>query len=262
MLRPLIIATALSGALTGCISISSLQTARTQRDGEMSGFFALGYESLYFPKKSRDKDEKELEEAVEELKVPIMETGLRYGINGENDFGLKYTVPGTLALDVKHQLTGFDGPVAMAMGLGVGFGGHDSESDSFKDDYDIVDLFVPFYISKDLSDTFSLYTAPRYIHRMTTYTSEDKVKGTKTEEKESASFIGASAGFAWYWFTLEAGYFTAVGTDGSAGIMQVMLGYWGGWDEVNKPRAAAEAKAEKAKARKKSSKKKKSEDED
>jgi len=226
---------------SGCISISSFQTARTQKKDEASGFFGVGYESLVIPKKSSDELVSEFQEEIEEIKVPILEGGMRYGLTDSLDIGIRYTVPGTLAGEVKYQLTGHDSNLATAIGFGLGTGGYSSGTTN----YDIFDIIVPLWISQDFTDTFSAYLSPRMINRSTTFefeeTRTDPVTNvetkSKTTDKESALFIGATVGIAFYWFVAEVGYFTVPGAQTQTGITQFMIGYWGGWDETSRKSA-------------------------
>lgn len=202
--------------------MSTMQTARTQNEGTGSWTTGLGYESLVITKGGSSGDNALVDEdEIENIKVPIIEVGYRRGFSANIDGGLKLTLPGTLTGDVKYSLSGEASPTATAVGLSLGyisFSAGDSK-------YTIIDVGLPFYISHDMSEVMSLYFVPRPQMRM--------VSG----ESGSASVvnIGATVGMAYYWFIAEASYFTPTQVAEFGGIMQVMVGYWGGWDDVKKP---------------------------
>ena len=189
------------------------------------------------------------------------------------DMGFKYTIPGTMALDAKYLLWE-SGPMAVAIGAGFGYGsfdlgssssssdddGDDTTDDSSSDDkteYKITDIFVPVYMSYDMSDWSAVYAAPRFLSRSTT------INDSSGTDSESATFIGTSLGVNLAWFVAEASFFTCPGCQGEGGFSQVMVGYWGGWDELQKPGGDRSGDSERDSSRRRSSsKKKRSSDDD
>lgn len=235
-----------SVALCGCVSISSFQSARTLKSGELGGQFGVGYESMKFNKPSSDSGEEQIKKTIENVKAPLLEAGFRVGVVERFDLGIKYTVPGTFGVDGKLMLIGKGGSFALSPGLGVGYatfqmssssastdstatGTSSSSSGGLKTTYTLTDIHAPLYMSIDITKAFTLYAAPRYILRTVTVKESDGKKS-----KGTGSLVGLTVGANVYWFVAEAGYFTAAGSNNEAGIYQVMVGYWGGWDLVTR----------------------------
>lgn len=206
--------------LNGCVSMSTMQTARPLIKDRFAGLFGLGFQSLVITKGGSDNGLVS-EKTIESVRVPILEAGFRYGLLDNADVGLKYTIPGVLTGDIKYGLSGENSPMATAVGAGVGYGTF-SVGDS---KYSIIDLNVPFYLSYDVSDTFSYYGATRVYSRSV----------TSDDDKSSSVVIGLGGGISYHWLVAEFSYFVAPGAQEYGGIQQVMVGYWGGWDDVKKP---------------------------
>ena len=64
---------------SSCSTLTSMQTARTVKKGKSSGYFALGFQGVRFTKKSSDSTENDLQTAIEKIRIPILEGGLRHG---------------------------------------------------------------------------------------------------------------------------------------------------------------------------------------
>lgn len=222
----------LSLAMNGCISMSSMQSARTHKKDNYSYTVGLGYESLKYNKKSSDSDEeKDIKDTLEEIKVPIIEVGGRYGLGENFDVGGKYNLLGTASIDGKYMFLGKGQPFAMSVGAGIGYGSLEAESSSEQDDKakyktTIIDVMIPLYMTFDINDLFALHFVPKYLQRSTSTTETDG-----SSSSDSFGVIGASAGMNFGWLFAEYSYFTSPGKSES-GIQQVMIGFSGEYDKL------------------------------
>ena len=143
--------------VSSCVSMSSMQTARTTpKDDYGFGFGAgtvnsdlgLGVDTVH-------------------ISFPFMEAYGRYGITDKLDIGMKFTFIGTIAADVKYQVIG-DRNTVFAGSVGGGFGFMSIFSGDSKSK--IFDLILPAYFSIHPAKVFSLYFNPKYIYRINNYT--------------------------------------------------------------------------------------------
>lgn len=139
--------------LTGCTSLSTLQTARVLAPGE--GQFSLGggvfqYSGLsgalarytnYSPGGT----------------YPFAETMVRFGLGSELDLGIKAMVVGPLMVDLKYQLVAAD---TFAASIGVGLG-----SPGLVASLPVLDAVVPLIFSIEPSSDFGMYLSPKYYAR-------------------------------------------------------------------------------------------------
>ena len=88
---------------SACVSMSVMQSGRTLKKDEWSGHGAAGSVSAKYKEKSTDPISKEVQESVEEVSIPIIEFGGRYGVMPNMDLGLKYVTPGSLIFDGKYR---------------------------------------------------------------------------------------------------------------------------------------------------------------
>jgi hypothetical protein len=147
---------------TACVNMSSLQTAKALPQGQGRGVVGVGhYESpsLAF----RDEIG-----TLNELSLRYFEVGYRHGIHDGLELGAKFTIIGSLALDVKYQLIDA-GRIAVAAGLGAGYLNLSSEKinangERVEDENVFVDAFVPLYASFEI-EYFALYASPKYMAR-------------------------------------------------------------------------------------------------
>ena len=208
----------------GCVSFSSLQSARTLKRNGASFFAALGYESLVI-ERSRGLDSS-TEKSVEEVKIPIFEYGFRYGVLKGLDVGLRTATLSSSVVDVKYALSsGLD--FATAAGLGVGYGSLKSSDYSAR----FIDVHVPFYTTYDFARWSSIFFVPRlvYRHSSTTFYTESTTYG--------AALLGGSVGFILgekVALVPEVSYFKDAALAGDSGIMQVMIGLAFGLDNLDR----------------------------
>jgi hypothetical protein len=162
--------------LTGCASMSTMQTARTVGDGNFE--LEIGGGAV-----NTDIALGELDTLS--FSAPFIEVGGRYGITDKLDVGAKLTLIGTATADVKYQFLGDQESLgAVSTGLGIGYLSISSGDNESK----IFDIAVPLYLSLHPTPWFSLYSCPRYTLRINSYTS-DEDSGSSTSH-----WYGATAG--------------------------------------------------------------------
>ena len=103
--------------ISACVSMSSLQSARTLKKGEWSFATGFGQESLKFIQKTNDVNS-QTKEDLEEIKVPILEFYTKYGLFDKLDLGLKFTSPASISFDTKYMLLGKGRPLSFSLGIG------------------------------------------------------------------------------------------------------------------------------------------------
>ncbi len=168
----------------GCMSMSSMQTARVLTDGKGEANVEAGYFSM----KSFVKD------GDSSISLPYFGGGYRRGFGNNIDAGLKYVLPGTISADGKYQFV--DTPeFAMATGVGVGYFSLESKSGDAKTSSTAIDLSIPLHTSYDINESFALYLTPKYTARMVSnkssgYSESDLNKSSS----DTRSLMGASVG--------------------------------------------------------------------
>jgi hypothetical protein len=155
---------ALTALATGCVNMSTLQTARTIPVDEIEVVTGGGYYMSPNLSESSSSDQSS-DGDLDPLGLPYIEVAGRIGIAEYLDLGLKITLPGTIAFDVKYQLVDLDG-LAMAAGFGLGYLHLGSGSDDSSSSADIIDIMVPLYISYHFNESFTVYGSPKYVMRL------------------------------------------------------------------------------------------------
>ena len=163
------------GALTsGCVNMSTLQTAKALDPGKQRILVGGGY----YASPSVDADASEASGSDVSLALPYMEVGYRRGIMKNFELGAKATIPGTVGLDGKYQLVSA-GKFAVAAGLGTSYLKIESGDDADKVSTMLVDVIVPAYISYDVAKPFAVYASPKYVLRYASSTDNmDTTSGT------------------------------------------------------------------------------------
>ena len=209
--------------LNACISISSLQTARTNEEGKFTGSVALGSIGIRILKQADSSEGRSFQRLVESVRIPVIEGGLRYGFLDRMDGGLRLAlIPGSYGADVKYQLSGFGGPFATAIGLGIDHTSYSSSSGEYKYSSSLTDLGIPLYLSYDFAALTSVYLNPRVGMRMSSF--ESSSAGTGSNSSGSTQFFGAALGFAYKWFVMEYAFVAYSGSESAAVTDQISLG--------------------------------------
>jgi hypothetical protein len=218
--------------------MSSLQSARTQKPDTFSTTLGLGYESLKFTNsKKDDTTSTEVKDAIEEIKVPIIEGSARYGVMPRFDVGGKVTLPGSIGIDGKYMLLGMDGPFAMSTGATLGyssikFGTGDDTSETI-----LIDTGVPLYFTYDVTENIGLHLTPKVLVRTARITNPGEAETSST-----TTLIGSAAGANIGWFFAEYAFFKST-KEASAGINQVMIGFSTAGDNLERPSSNNKRKA-------------------
>jgi hypothetical protein len=173
-------------ALQGCMTMSSMQTARSLPVGEGEVRLETGYM----------KSQIGTDDSKETMTLPYFGGGYRRGIVEKLEAGVSYVFPGTLRADAKYQF--YNAPeLAMASGLGVDY----TDFSIGDNKYTIADISVPLYMSYDMADWASVYLNPKGTLRVYSSSVEEEKKqadGTsKTETVKSNStqtLVGGSFG--------------------------------------------------------------------
>ncbi|MBE9467404.1 MAG: hypothetical protein IMY72_03665 [Bacteroidetes bacterium] len=146
--------------LSGCASMSSLQTARTTNKGKLGYGYGAGFVKSELPLEGVD---------TIDIGAPFMEVSARYGITDNLDLGAKITLIGTGVIDAKYQFLGDkESKIAGSAGLGLGYlsmSSGDTESKMF-------DIMVPMYFSYHPLSWVAVYVNPRYVLRLNSYSND------------------------------------------------------------------------------------------
>lgn len=161
---------------TGCVSMSTFQTARTTPKDDFGFGFGAGTVN----------SDLDLGTDTVHISFPFIEAYGRYGITDKLDLGLKLTFIGTIASDIKYQFLGDQNSVfAGSVGAGVGYMSIFSGNTKSK----VFDLMLPVYFSVHPAKIIGIYFNPKYIYRINNYT-VDSEKGNS-----NSSWYGITGGF-------------------------------------------------------------------
>lgn len=170
----------------GCVSMSSLQTARTTpKDTSQQSFGGGVYNSKM-----------NVGTVKSETSLPYFEYSHRYGFTDDLDAGFKLTFIGAYSADAKYQIY-TNNKLALAAGAGFGYMSYKVSAGTDDQDVKFLDIMLPLYLSYDFTPGFTLYTSPKYIMRkISGSTSESDgitglTVGTKIGEK-SGVFVEAT----------------------------------------------------------------------
>lgn len=142
--------------LSGCLSMSSLQTGRTMGKGEFGGGIAGGTFAVGVDNKDDTLTQQAL--GLDRLESPFGEIYVKYGITDRLDVGGKLTLIGTGNVDIKYRFLGSNeskGAISAGMSIGT----------VSVNDQTIFDVHVPVYLSFHPSNWFAIYSTPRYVLR-------------------------------------------------------------------------------------------------
>ena len=144
------LAVAFTFSLTGCIQVSSWQTARTVGEGNGEILVALGALGISDPLGDET-----------DAGIGTMELMGRYGVSEKVDLGIKISSFSSYVFDAKFQLIGDrDAQFALAVGPGIGI-------TAFVGTNGIFQGHVPIHMSVHPSDRFAFYFTPKYASQFT-----------------------------------------------------------------------------------------------
>lgn len=196
--------------LSSCITVSTMQHARTLKRDTWSYGAALGYQAQSF--------------STNENAKPVTEAFVRYGLVDRFDLGVKHSFFGNTYVDGKYMFWA-PGRFSMSTGLGLSYVGYrnpDSE-DAYRQSFSALEYHIPLYTAWDASDWLTLYVTPRYIQRFYTFSSQ---YGTDSQD---TPLMGYSFGTIWgsSWGVLaEYTHYRSFGErQDRGGVRQFMLGF-------------------------------------
>jgi hypothetical protein len=168
--------------LQGCVSYSTLQTARTL--GDEAASLTLAASSVNTGLKFEDGPG---------YRVPLVELQGIYGWNDRLDIQAKLGIVGMGSFGFKYQLLG-NSTSAFALATGANMGFLSSSGDTEKTKF--TDIAIPLYLSWHPRDWLAVYAAPRYTHRRERSFTLSDPAGTKytPTTKLISRYMGASAG--------------------------------------------------------------------
>jgi hypothetical protein len=177
----------------GCVSMSSIQTARTL-PAETSQQSVGG--GVY-------NSEMTIGDNTVTTNLPYIEYSYRRGLTENWDAGLKLTFIGAYAADTKYQIFAND-QWAFSAGAGLGYMSYKISSGGSDEEVKFIDIMLPFYLSYDISKSWAVYLSPKYISRQQSGASSGSdgitglTIGTKIGEKSGVyaetSLIKSSSG--------------------------------------------------------------------
>jgi hypothetical protein len=141
----------------GCVSMSTLQTARTLAPDQSQQSFGGGVYNSKLKSGSVTLDSN----------LPYMEYAYRRGFFKDFDAGLKLTIIGAYQADVKYQLLDANNFV-LAVGGGLAYMEYKVSSGGTDTNVKYIDAILPLYMSYDFNSSFAMYLSPKYILRSAT----------------------------------------------------------------------------------------------
>lgn len=225
----------------GCVSVSTMQTARPIKPGTATFAGSAGYQSLSVANSALGTNASAAN-SIENLDVMHMEYMIQYGIHKNLSITGKLSIPRGYGFDLKYTFINGEN-LAMASGLKLGYGTIRSESESETDleagpystDYRIFDLAVPLLVSYDLGERVTAYISPQAISR-TTNAHIDYQSDEFTDKKAAGQNLlgGSNFGLVLDWLIVEMSYFVDV-SDSNIEIWQFTVGFWYGWENLDLP---------------------------
>lgn len=165
--------------LSSCVSMTSMQTARTLGKGNTEaaiGASRVGYEFV------TDVDTFERKSVTGEVDV-------RYGVIDKLDVGIKVSLIGTSGGYAKYQFLGDEeSPIAASAGLGLAFLTIESGEGEFASKSRTTDFSIPLFFSYHPNEWLGIYATPRY-----------------TLRNISNSDSGSSESFTSHWYGVTTG---------------------------------------------------------
>ncbi len=174
-----IISVLCSMMLSSCVSMSSMQTARTLGQGNTETAIGVSRVSYEFVSDLDTLNEKTVTGEID----------WRYGVTDKLDVGVKASIIGTSGGYAKYQFLGdSESKFAGSGGIGLGFLTLSSGSGEFETKSKTTDVSVPLYFSYHPTDWVGIYTSPRYTLRNIRNSDADGSEGS------TSHWYGATTG--------------------------------------------------------------------
>jgi len=204
MLSRLVSVVGALGMLSGCVTLTTAQTARVLKPGQSGGH--VGVATL----QTKNETEDDVLKSTDTQRQKGIVAGMRYGLLDGFEVGARATTMGLGMIDLKLGLVQGGGPFEMAVGVGQGYAEFTATSkvEAVDEDagldpvvsetrYHMRITDVPLYLSLDLG-AFALYAVPRYVYLH--QESKGAIFGSASEEEEeteksSSPSLAVTAGF-------------------------------------------------------------------
>lgn len=229
--KPILILTIISFVLqSSCMSLGSLQSARSLKKNGFSFTGAFGTQTMH-----QKHSEDDLEPSVN--KWPAAEVLAQYSPFDNLDLGLRIIFPASFGYNFKYTLIN---QKKFAFGFGLEYselGSPDAPDSKEEDDATtkIRDITVPMFLTYDITNRFSIHLSPKIIKRKVTFLAYN----------HESNWVGATLGINFGGFMIEQSYTYDQENPKLNFLSQFTIGFWTGWDEVNRP-SSIEKKAKKS----------------
>lgn len=175
---PFVVFLAVVACMSSCVSMSTMQTARTTDPGDFVYGSGVGFVST----------EMEFSDTTITVGMPMVETYARVGITEKLDAGFRYTIPGSIVLDGKYMVYG-DQESTLAVSAGAGIGYMSMELNDYQNR--MLDFIIPAYATVYPTSWLALYASPKYILRSST---KQEIDLPDTKERSMEHWYGSSVG--------------------------------------------------------------------
>lgn len=206
-----LLALTLGFGLSACVSMSSLQTARTLKPGESQWTAGGGTYN------SADITDSLSDVKGDDLSIPFMEVSYRQGLTKDWDFGLKTTFS-SLSADAKYALIQ-DEKFALATGLGLNYFSVEIGAGDNKYKTTVYDATIPLLASYDFTKMVTLYGGPKYVSRFISGS------GGNGQVSLAGGTGGLKIGDTWGAY-LEGSYYTSLGKNPFDGTQFNVAIFW------------------------------------
>ena len=173
MIKQILLTASAATLLSSCASLSSYTDAKTQKKGDVQAFFGggqtVGPEAIINETTELINDVNGAQD-IEDPTVTgtLLEAGARVGISENIDAGIKFTLPGGVALDGRYMLTDPEADYALTVGLKGSYTSLETEDDdgSTSTAYWFTDFTLPFYASYYPAEWLALTVIPDFTYRL------------------------------------------------------------------------------------------------
>ena len=166
-------------ALTGCPSLSTMQTPRTVPLGQVR--FGLGFEAVGIKTAARSDSSTGTTTPSQSVTFPQLELSLRYGVTDNLDIGGKLYLIGAEA-GFKYQF--LRGPLDVAVAPAASYISFGSSSGSSSSSISATYLHLPVLFGLNLNDNVAISFGPKFLYTIASIAAGD------TSDRSSAATSG------------------------------------------------------------------------
>jgi hypothetical protein len=210
--------------LASCLSNGGFKTARPLKKGHHYFLAGIGKGGIKYLKETDISYNSQ--KTIENSGIPSLNVGLRYGASETIELGALATLPGTLDLDSKFNLYNSD-KSSYSFYFGIGGFYLNTTNNNKHSEASLINNYYSLVGDYDISKYFTLQIGPVFSWR--------KLKTNIDDSKTSLQqyFGGISGGFYIKNFFFQIKASTSL-SNNNYYLKQITLGYWGGWDDLNK----------------------------